>query len=96
MGFPLGTEGYGGGWVYGLDQNRLSIGYVVGLDHHDAKARSRTRSSSSGSSIPRSRACSRAAKVLRYGAKTVPEGGYFAMPRLYGDGYVLVGDTRAS
>src|SRR5262249_12528789 len=31
-------------------------------------------------------------KVIRYGAKTVPEGGYFAMPRLYGDGYALVGD----
>ena len=30
-------------------------------------------------------------KVLRYGAKTVPEGGYFAMPKLYGDGFVLVG-----
>jgi electron-transferring-flavoprotein dehydrogenase len=32
-------------------------------------------------------------KVVRYGAKAVPEGGWFAMPKLYGDGFVLVGDT---
>ncbi len=31
--------------------------------------------------------------MLRYGAKTVPEGGYFAMPRLFGEGYCLVGDS---
>ena len=34
-GAPLGTSGYGGGWIYGLSNNRLSIGYVVGLDHPD-------------------------------------------------------------
>src|SRR4030095_8605221 len=28
----------------------------------------------------------------RYGAKTITAGGYFAMPRMYGDGFLLVGD----
>ena len=31
-------------------------------------------------------------KVVQYGAKTIPEGGYFAMPRLYADGLLLAGD----
>ena len=92
MGYPLGTEGYGGGWVYGLDKNRLSIGYVVGLDHHDARLDPhalfvRWKQHPSIASLLEG------GKVLRYGAKTVPEGGYFSMPRLFGDGYVLVGDT---
>src|SRR4029077_8130836 len=35
-GYPLGFDGYGGSFIYGMSQNRLAIGYVVGLDHHDA------------------------------------------------------------
>ncbi len=92
MGYPLGTEGYGGGWVYGLDGNRLSIGYVVGLDHHDAKLDPHALFVA-WKQHPSIASLLAGGKVLRYGAKTVPEGGYFAMPRLYGDGYVLVGDT---
>jgi electron-transferring-flavoprotein dehydrogenase len=92
MGAPLGTDGYGGGWVYGLKDNRLSIGYVVGLDHHDA------RLDPHGLFVrwkqhPAIASLLAGGKVLRYGAKTVPEGGYFAMPRLFGEGYCLVGDS---
>ena len=36
-GAPLATEGYGGGWIYGQKDNKLSIGFVVGLSHPDAK-----------------------------------------------------------
>jgi electron-transferring-flavoprotein dehydrogenase len=92
MGHPLGTEGYGGGWVYGLDGNRLSIGYVVGLDHHDARLDPHALFVQ-WKQHPAIARLLEGGKVLRYGAKTVPEGGYFSMPRLYGDGYVLVGDT---
>jgi electron-transferring-flavoprotein dehydrogenase len=92
MGFPLGTDGYGGGWVYGLEGNRLSIGYVIGLDHHDAKLDPHALFVQ-WKQHPAIASLLAGGKVLRYGAKTVPEGGYFAMPRLYGDGYVLVGDT---
>ncbi len=30
--------------------------------------------------------------MIRYGAKTIAAGGYFAMPQIYGDGVLLVGD----
>ena len=33
------------------------------------------------------------AKMIRYGAKAIPEGGLFAMPRPYADGLLLIGDT---
>jgi electron-transferring-flavoprotein dehydrogenase len=92
MGYPLGTDGYGGGWIYGLPGNRLSIGYVVGLDHPDANLDPHALFVL-WKQHPAIAKILEGGKVLRYGAKTVPEGGYFAMPRLYGDGYVLVGDA---
>jgi electron-transferring-flavoprotein dehydrogenase len=32
-------------------------------------------------------------KLLRYGAKAIPEGGFFAMPRPYADGLLITGDS---
>ena len=30
LGFPSDTKTYGGGWIYGLKNNAVSIGYVTG------------------------------------------------------------------
>ncbi|MBL8863334.1 MAG: electron transfer flavoprotein-ubiquinone oxidoreductase [Planctomycetes bacterium] len=91
-GHPLGFDGYGGSWIYGLPGNRLSLGYVVGLDHHDARLDPHALFVA-WKQHPAIAKLLAGGKLLRYGAKTVPEGGYFAMPKLQGDGFVLVGDT---
>ncbi len=91
-GYPLGTDGYGGGWIYGLPENRLSIGYVVGLDHADARLDPHALFVQ-WKQHPFMRELLAGGKVVRYGAKAVPEGGYFAMPKLSGEGFVMVGDT---
>jgi len=90
-GYPLGLEAYGGSWVYGMAPDRLSIGFVVGLDHHDARLDPHALFVK-WKQHPRIARLLEGGKVLRYGAKVVPEGGYFAMPKLYGDGFLLVGD----
>jgi electron-transferring-flavoprotein dehydrogenase len=92
LGAPLGAGGYGGGWIYGIGAGRLSIGYVVGLDHPDPGLDPhalfvRWKQHPSVAELLEG------GKVVRYGAKTIPGGGYFSMPRLYGDGFVLVGDA---
>lgn len=92
MGEPLGTSGYGGGWIYGLSENRLSIGFVVGLDHPDAKLDPHALFVQ-WKQHPEVAKHLAGGKVLRYGAKTIPGGGYFAMPKLVADGCCLVGDT---
>ncbi|MEM7311364.1 MAG: electron transfer flavoprotein-ubiquinone oxidoreductase [Planctomycetota bacterium] len=92
MGAPLGTGGYGGGWIYGLSDNRLSIGYVVGLDHNDAKLDPHAMFVE-WKQHPAVAKLLEGGKVERYGAKTIPGGGYFSMPKLQGDGFCLVGDT---
>jgi electron-transferring-flavoprotein dehydrogenase len=32
-------------------------------------------------------------KLVEYGAKTLPEGGYYAIPKLYVDNALIVGDS---
>lgn len=92
LGAPLGTSGYGGGWIYGLGEHRLSLGYVVGLDHPDVKLDPHALFTQ-WKQHPAVAELLAGGEILRYGAKTIPGGGYFAMPKLYGDGFVLVGDT---
>ena len=35
LGWPVPTDMYGGGWIYGLANNRVSIGLVIGLEYSD-------------------------------------------------------------
>jgi electron-transferring-flavoprotein dehydrogenase len=73
-------------------QNRiLNLGYVTGLDYEDPLLdphaefqRFKTH--------PFVARLLEGGKMIRYGAKTIAAGGYFAMPRMYGDGFLLVGD----
>ncbi len=92
MGVPLGTEGYGGGFVYGLSDNRLCLGFVTGLDHPDPRLDPHAMFVR-WKQHPAIRALIEGGEMLRYGAKTIPGGGYFSMPKLQGDGFVLVGDS---
>ena len=40
LGWPLDSSMYGGGWIYGLRDNRVSLGLVVGLEYHNPRFRS--------------------------------------------------------
>ncbi|QDU67944.1 electron transfer flavoprotein-ubiquinone oxidoreductase [Engelhardtia mirabilis] len=88
---PLGTRGYGGGWIYGQKDNKLSIGFVVGLDHPDAKLDPHALFVQ-WKQHPALAELLEGGKIERYGAKTIPGGGYYSLPRTYGDGFMLIGD----
>ena len=92
MGAPLGTSGYGGGWIYGISDSRLSIGYVTGLDHPDANLDPHAQFVK-WKQHPEIAKLLEGGELIRYGAKTIPGGGYFAMPKLQGDGFCIVGDA---
>ena len=92
LGAPLGTSGYGGGWIYGLSESRLSIGFVVGLDHPDARLDPHALFVE-WKQHPALARLIEGGELVRYGAKTIPGGGYYAMPRLQGDGFCIVGDS---
>lgn len=91
LGWPLPPSQYGGGWIYGLPGNRVSIGLVTALEYADPRTdphayfqRFKTH--------PRVRALLQGGELRRYGAKTIPIGGWDSMPPLAGQGWMIAGD----
>ncbi len=91
LGFPSDAHTYGGGWIYGMQNRIVNIGYVTGLDYKDPLLdphaefqRYKTH--------PFIAQILDGGKMIRYGAKTIAAGGYFAIPQTYADGVLLVGD----
>ncbi|MCK9207439.1 MAG: electron transfer flavoprotein-ubiquinone oxidoreductase, partial [Salinivirgaceae bacterium] len=92
MGYPLNNDEFGGGFIYGLNDNKVAVGLVVGLDYKDPSfdvhaAMQVWKSTSFVSKILKG------GKLLEYGAKTLPEGGYYAIPKLCVDNALIVGDS---
>ncbi len=94
LGFPSDTETYGGGWIYGMKNNVISIGYVTGLDYKDPLIDPHAEFQKF-KTHPKVAEILKGGKMLKYGAKTINAGGYFTMPKLYADGVMLVGETAA-
>jgi electron-transferring-flavoprotein dehydrogenase len=94
LGWPLTADLYGGGWIYGLRDNRVSVGLVAGLEYrnplfdpHEAFQKFKTH--------PFLSKILDGGKLVRYGAKTVPYGGWYSMPRNYVDGGLIAGDSAS-
>lgn len=94
LGFPSDTKTYGGGWIYGLKNNAVSIGYVTGLDYLDPTIDPHAEFQKF-KTHPKVAEILQGGKMLKYGAKSINAGGYYTMPRLYADGVLLVGDCAS-
>ncbi len=97
LGYPLKADTFGGGWVYGMGQSSdgkdmVSVGLVVGLDYKDPTLDPHHEFQRYKLN-PRIRKYLEGGKMLTYGAKSLPEGGLYAMPRLFGDGFMIAGDA---
>ncbi|MDX2127667.1 MAG: electron transfer flavoprotein-ubiquinone oxidoreductase [Chloroherpetonaceae bacterium] len=92
FGFPLPTSVYGGSWIYAISDTTLSVGFVTALDSESAGndphfylQKFKTH--------PFVKNLLTEGKMVGYGAKTISGGGYYAMPKLYGDGFLLTGES---
>src|SRR5690606_8205468 len=94
LGFPSDTKTYGGGWIYGLKNNMISIGYVTGLDYVDPNIDPHAEFQKF-KTHPAVAEILKGGKMIKYGAKTINAGGYYTMPRLYADGVLMVGDSAS-
>ena len=92
MGWPLRTEEFGGAFIYALSETELIVGLVIGLDYRDPFLDPHTRLQQLKQN-PKISGFLEDGKLLKYGAATLPEGGYFAMPRLFHDGVLVTGDS---
>jgi electron-transferring-flavoprotein dehydrogenase len=93
LGWPLPNDAFGGSFFYPLGERQVAIGLVVGLDYHEAALdvhdllqRFKLH--------PLIRPYLDGGQLLEWGAKTIPEGGYYALPeRRCGDGVLVAGDA---
>lgn len=93
VGWPLAKNTFGGSWLYPLGNGLVSLGLVAGLDSpvadlsvHDELQVLKDH--------PLFASLLKGGKCLEWGAKTIPEGGYHALPqRLHGDGVLILGDS---
>ena len=92
MGWPMWPDHFGGGFIYGMQENFLIVGLVYGLDYenplddpHLEFQRLKTH--------PSIAQLLAGGTMSYYGAKAIPESGYWAMPKLGGDGFCLIGDS---
>lgn len=92
LGWPVSSKMYGGGWIYGLRENRVSIGLVVALEYADPRFDPHA-AFQAWKTHPFVRNLLEGGKLVRYGAKSLPYGGWYAMPRNYLDGGLIVGDS---
>jgi len=92
MGFPLDNQTFGGGFIYGFGEDRISLGLVVGLDYADPFLDPHALFQKL-KEHPEVRQLLEGGKMLRYGARTISEGGWYAIPRPYADGLLLVGEA---
>ena len=99
MGWPLRFSAkyreFGGSFIYPMGEDRVSMGLVAGLDYrdatfsvHDAFQEFKTH--------PMVRKILEGGKRVAWGAKTIPSGGWFAMPdRPWAPGMVIAGDSAS-
>ena len=91
-GWPLTNHEYGGAWIYGSKDNIVSLGFVMGLDYKDPRLDPH-HVMQTFKTHPFVRQLLESGKMIRYGAKTMPYGGWFSIPPLAGDGWMLTGDS---
>src|ERR1700739_2381266 len=87
LGYPLTGQEYGGAWIYGISDTLLSVGYVVGLDYQDPRLSPHHVFQSFKQHVL-ARSLLEGGKMIRYGAKSLPYGGWLTMPKLAGEGWV--------
>ncbi len=92
IGWPQPNHEYGGGWIYAMSDTMVSVGYAVGLnspdptnDPHMKFQRYKTH--------PLVRGILQGGTMQHYGAKAIPDNGYYSMPKLYHEGLLLCGDS---
>jgi electron-transferring-flavoprotein dehydrogenase len=92
LGFPMPRGAFGGGWLYHLGDSVFSVGYVLSLSWGNPRLDLHAVFNEY-KKHPVIQRYIRGGEVLVYGAKTIPEGGWFAVPALHAAGALVVGDS---
>jgi electron-transferring-flavoprotein dehydrogenase len=92
IGWPLDSRTYGGSFIYHLENNRVAVGFVVGLDYENPYI-SPYLEFQRFKHHPAIRPTFEGGRRIEYGARALSEGGFQSIPKLTFPGGLLVGDT---
>tara|TARA_X000000950_G_scaffold42420_1_gene47101 strand:+ start:14961 stop:16598 length:1638 start_codon:yes stop_codon:yes gene_type:complete len=92
IGWPMDKETYGGSWLYHLEDNLVSVGFVVGLDYKNPYL-SPYQEMQRYKTHPEIKDLFEGGRRIAYGARALVEGGFQSIPKLTFPGGVLIGDT---
>ena len=93
LAWPLPSDAFGGSFMYPLSDTEIAVGLVVGLDYGDGRFDVHNELQRM-KLHPLFRQYLEGGEMVEWGAKTIPEGGYYSVPkRRHGDGVILVGDA---
>ena len=89
-GWPMDTHTYGGGFLYHLEGNKVTLGFVVGLDYKNPWL-SPFEEMQRWKTHPAIRAHIEGGKRIGYGARAITAGGILSLPKLVFPGGALIG-----
>jgi electron-transferring-flavoprotein dehydrogenase len=97
MGWPLRNNPryreFGGSFIYPVGEDMVTLGMVVGLDYRDAELSVHDLLQEL-KTHPLVRRILQGGERVEWGAKTIPEGGFVALPKqLHAPGLLLCGDS---
>ncbi len=92
IGWPLDTATYGGSFIYHLDNDRVAIGFVTGLDYEDPKL-SPFEAFQQLKNHAMVKPLLEGGSIVSAGARAIVEGGYQSLPKVEMPGAMLIGDT---
>lgn len=95
LGWPLDMKTFGGGFAYFMGDDLLSLGFVTGLDYQDPTTDPHAKFQAF-KQHPYIRQLLQGGELVRYGAKTIPEGGWWSRPRPFVDGALIIGDSGSN
>ena len=92
IGWPLDSSVYGGSFVYHMDNDRVAIGFVCGLDYGDPEF-APFEAFQQFKHHPSVRPLLEDGEIISGGSRALIEGGYQSLPRVEMPGALLIGDA---
>jgi electron-transferring-flavoprotein dehydrogenase len=92
LGWPADSHTYAGSFLYHLDNDRVYVGYIVGLDYRDPRLQP-FEAFQQYKNHPSVRPLLEGGEILSAGARTIAAGGWQSTPTLEMPGALLAGDA---
>ncbi|XVW81287.1 electron transfer flavoprotein-ubiquinone oxidoreductase [Candidatus Profftella armatura] len=90
IGWPLDYKTYGGGFLYHMENNQISIGYIISLDYKNPYL-SPFEEFQRYKTHPKICKILKGGKRISYGARTITTGGLQSLPEFIFDGGAFIG-----